>query len=295
MPDECAKALAPTIALFGGTTTPVNEETKRLALAILEEGNSEIWVCDPRRDAMIKLTSDKRVYSNPTWSPDGRYILFSAQGGAISWTRADGAGQPQQLLESKQALSPWSFSPDGMHLAYFELGSTGGQILTVSVTEENGQLKAGMPEPFFPSKFSNGNAEFSPDGRWLAYVTNESGQNEVKVRPFPQPASLGQDGSWQISNSGGTQPKWARNRRELLYQTGDRILAVSYSVNGNTFVAEKPRVLIEKLGGTDWDLAADGRIAILTPAAAPSAQAAEHTVVFLENFFDELRRRVQVK
>jgi hypothetical protein len=86
---------------------------------------------------------------------------------------------------------------------------------------------------------------------------------------------------------------WSRSDRELIYRAGDQLMAVNYSVNGDSFVLEKPRVWIEKLGGTDWDLAPDGkRVVVLTPADSPEAQKAEHEVVLLENFFDELRRRV---
>jgi dipeptidyl aminopeptidase/acylaminoacyl peptidase len=139
---------------------------------------------------------------------------------------------------------------------------------------------------------------FSPDGRWLAYVSNESGKNEVYVRAFP-PSPSGQGGKWQISNNGGDLPRWSRKGHELVYQSGDQLMAASYAVKGDTFVAEKPRVWIAKLGGAAgyamWDLAPDGkRVAVLAPAESAEAPKQDHEVVFLENFFDELRRRVPV-
>ena len=162
--------------------------------------------------------------------------------------------------------------------------------------DQGGQLKAGTPEPFLKSSFSDQAPSFSPDGRWLAYQSNESGTNEVYVRAFPPPSS-GQGGKWQISNSGGTAPRWSRSGHELLYQSGDQIMAASYTVNGDTFVAEKPRVWIAKLGGTAvWDLAPDGkRVAVVTPVESADAPKQEHEVVFLQNFFDELRRRVPLE
>lgn len=165
--------------------------------------------------------------------------------------------------------------------------------------DEGGQLKAGKPEQFFKSSFNDQFPSFSPDGRWLAYQSNESGSNEVYVRAFPPPSS-GQGRRWQISNGGGTAPRWLRNGRELVYGSGDQIMAASYTVKGDTFVAEKPRVWIAKLGGasvvgTQWDLATDGkRVVVLTPVESAEAPKQEHEVVFLENFFDELRRRVPV-
>ena len=153
-------------------------------------------------------------------------------------------------------------------------------------------MKAGKPEQFLKTSFRDVHPAFSPDGRWLAYASNESGKFEVYVRAFPLPSS-GQGGKWQVSNNGGANPHWLRNGAELMYQSGDQIMAASYTVKGNTFMVEKPRVWIAKLGGTEWDLAPDGkRVAVLTPVESAEAPKQEHEVVFLENFFDELRRRV---
>jgi Tol biopolymer transport system component len=168
------------------------------------------------------------------------------------------------------------------------------QIWTVPLEDRGGQLKAGKPEQFLKSSFADATPEFSPDGRWLAYQSNESGKIEVYVRAFPPPSS-GQGSKVPFSNSGGTGPRWSRNGRELVYQSGDQIMVASYTVNGDTFVADKPRVWIANLGGTQWDLAPDGkRVAVLIPAETAEAPKQEHEVVFLLNFFDELRRRVPV-
>ena len=145
---------------------------------------------------------------------------------------------------------PRSFTPDGKRLAYVEYGSGGGrtQIWTVALAEQGSQWTVETPEPFLKSSFADQAPSFSPDGRWLAYHSNESGTNQVYVRTFPPPSS-GQGGKWQISNSGGTVPRWSRSAHELVYQMGDQIMAARYAVNGDTFVAEKPRVWIAKLGG----------------------------------------------
>jgi len=137
------------------------------------------------------------------------------------------------LVPSKSALIPWSFTPDGKRLAYFE---NRGQIWTVPVEEKDGQLKAGQPEQFLRSQFNDQLPAFSPDGHWLAYQSNESGRPEVYVRPFPPPAS-GQGGKWQISNSGGGQPTWSPNGRDLLYvnRVADQMMVVSYTVRGDVF------------------------------------------------------------
>ena len=190
-----------------------------------------------------------------------------------------------------------SFTIDGKRLAYAEVdranGGAGG-IWTVSIEDDGNQLRAGKPEPFLQTQSTGGQSDFSPDGRWLAYQSDESGTNEVYVRAFPAPVS-GQGSKWQISNSGGTRPIWSPNGRELLYRAGDQIMAVNYTVKGDAFVADKPR-LWSKLGGAiDFDLAPDGkRLLVLMPVETPGATHANHGVVFLQNFFDELRRLVPV-
>ena len=253
-----------------------------------------MWVYDSQRDIMTRLTFDG-FNSSPTWSPDGRYVLFSPISRGIFQARADGASRPQALTPSKMTQLPKSFMPDGKRLAYVDYGSGGernAQIWTVALEEQGSQWTVGTPEPFLKSSFADQAPSFSPDGRWLAYHSNESGTNEVFVRAFPPPSS-GQGGKWQISNSGGTVPRWSRSAHELVYQMGDQIMAARYAVNGDTFVAEKPRVWIAKLGGTEWDLAPDGkRVVVVTPVASAEAPKQEHQVVFLQNFFDELRRRV---
>jgi serine/threonine-protein kinase len=153
-------------------------------------------------------------------------------------------------------------------------------------------LKAGKPEQFLKSTSNDGFPAFSPDGRWLAYQSDVSGQNEVYVRP-----ASGLGGMWPVSNNGGTLPRWSRTGHELMYQSGGQIMAASYAVKGETFVAEKPRVWIPKLSSADWDLSPDGkRVVAATPVEAPGESGATpkqaHEIVMLQNFFDELRRLV---
>jgi hypothetical protein len=270
----------------------LSPDGRRLALGVVEGGNEDMWIYDSQRDAMTRLTFGGGPYTSPVWSPDGQYVAFGSPRG-LFWTRADGASQPQPLTQSKSVQFPGSVTPAGKRLAYFEF-SGAAQVWTLPLEEQGGQLRAGKPEPFLKSKFSDQDPAFSPDGRWLAYTSDEQGKSEVYVRAFPPPSS-GQGGKWQISNSGGVEPRWSRNGHDLLYRSGDQIMVVSYTVKGDTFVAEKPRVWIAKLGGVEWDLAPDGkRVAVMTAVDTPEAPKQEHEVVFLENFFDELRRRVPV-
>jgi eukaryotic-like serine/threonine-protein kinase len=187
----------------------LSPDGKRVALTVNEGASMDVWICDPQRDAITRLTFGGMFYDYPAWSPDGQYVVFSRIGGGIFQVRADGAGELQALTESKTTQLPWSFTPDGERLAYVEVAGN-NQIWTVPLGEHGGKLKAGKPEQFLKSSFADEAPSFSPDGRWLAYHSNESGKNEVYVRGFP-PASSGQGGKWQISNSGGTTPHWSRN------------------------------------------------------------------------------------
>jgi len=138
---------------------------------------------------------------------------------------------------------------------------------------------------------------FSTDGRWLACASDETGQYEIYVQPFGR-SSASQGPRTPISNEGGFYPVWASNGKDLLYQSGDQIMAVSYSVKGGAFVKEKPpRPWLSKLGVTQnsglpmWDIAQDGkRVLVAAPANAP--RKADHDLVLLQNFLDELHRRV---
>src|SRR5207244_4706720 len=134
---------------------------------------------------------------------------------------------------------PSGFSPDGKRLAFAE--SRGNGIWTLPIEESGGALKAGTAEAFIKGGSTEAFPAFSPDGRWLAYQSDESGATEVYVRAFPPPAA-GQGGRWQVSNSGGRAPHWSRSGHDLLYESADQILAAGYAVEGDTFAVEKPRV-----------------------------------------------------
>jgi len=211
------------------------------------------------------------------------------------WTRSDGSGKPQSLTQSKNFQYPWSFTADGRRLAFYEVNpETAADIWTVPLESDGAGLRAGKPELFLQTPFYERHPSFSPDGGWMAYSSNESGSYQVYVRAFPD-----KGGKWQISNSGGMYPQWSRNGRELFFRTEDnQIMVAGYTVKGDSLVADKPLVWSEKrianigLFG-NYDLAPDGkRIAALMPAETPQAQQAQNHVIFLESFFDEVRRKL---
>ena len=157
--------------------------------------------------------------------------------------------------------------------------------------------KPGKPEPFARSQANQMHPFFSPDGRWIAYTSDESGSNEVYVRPFPETAA---GGKWQVSSGGGQVPVWSPDGRNLFFETLDnRIVEAGYTVKGDTFVASKPRLwsdqrLYAPTADQNFDLFPDGsRIAAVIPLTTEQGGGSVH-VTFLLNFFDELRRRVPV-
>jgi serine/threonine-protein kinase len=274
----------------------MSPDGQRLAIEVKEGSGIDIWLYDWQRDTMTRLTfAGNGGY--PVWSPDGRYIAFQVLGAGMAVTRSDGSGQPQPLTQSKNLQLPWSFTPDGKRLAFQEQDlKTSYDLWTVPLVSDSTGLRAGKPEVFLQTSADERDPSFSPDGRWMAYASDESGTMQVCVRAFPD-----KGGKWQISNSGGMYPMWSHSGHELFFETVDNhhTMVAAYTVKGDSFVADKPRVWLEKqLGGVpnkNVDLAADGkRIIALMPVETAEAQKAQSHVIFLENFFDELRHKVPV-
>jgi serine/threonine-protein kinase len=265
-------------------------------MEVRDGSSQDIWVYDLGRNTMNRVTWDAKVNQGPIWSPDGHYIEYGSQEGGLSWTRADGAGKPQLLIRTKNTVYPWSFTPSGKRLAYMELDpETSYDLWIVPLENDTTGLRAVKPEVLLQTSSDERHPSFSPDGRWLAYTSNQSGDFQVYVRAFPDTG-----GKWQISSDGGSYPMWSRSGRELFFEALDnRIMVAGYMVLGDSFVPDKPRLWSEKaLANTvnvskNVDLAPDGKhIVAVMPAEGGEAQ---HHVVFLLNFFDELRRRAPVK
>jgi serine/threonine-protein kinase len=174
---------------------------------------------------------------------------------------------------------------------------TPGDLWTVPMENDGVGLRAGKPEVYLQTPSTQMYPAFSPDGKWLAYVSNESGDSQVYVRSFPDTG-----GKWQISRAGGAHPMWSRSGRELFFESFDnRIMVAGCTVQGDAFFPAKPRLWSEKAlanqyPSRNFDLVPDGkRIVAVMPAEGLESQPSQHDVVFLENFFDELRRRAPVK
>jgi serine/threonine-protein kinase len=210
------------------------------------------------------------------------------------WVRSDGTGQPQVLLQGKAIRAPWSFSPDGSRLAYYELGASSGfDLWTVPVRVSESGLTAGTPEIFRKTPAFETYPTFSPDGRWIAYGSNESGIWEIYVRAFPDNGT-----DVRVSTSGGHIPFFSKSSRELFYRTADqRIMAATYTIEHGSFVVHSVRqwspVRLADTGvisNLDFD-SRHNRFLGLTTAAGANAYA-DHHVTFIFNFREIVRARV---
>ena len=267
----------------------------------VRDAESDIWVWSLERATLTRLTFDPLFDRFPVWSPDGRRIAFSSQRdgsrGNLFWQMADGTGQAELLAKdnNNSQVFPTSFSPDGTRLLVHG-DPNGTQMDDIGIVSlESGADK--VITPLLKTMFEEENAAVSPDGRWLAYESNESGQLEVYVRPFPKIDS----GRWQVSTGGGTQPVWARNGRELFYRSGDAVMSVPVETSAS-FVARNPVVVFKgqyapSLGGRNYDVSPDGRrfLMLKVGPTAASAQNPPARFTVVENWTEELKRLVPTR
>jgi Tol biopolymer transport system component len=212
---------------------------------------NDIWVYEFSRKLMTRLTF-QGINNQPVWSPDGAKIAFSsAYSGAPKILRkaASGTGETETLLEGDGALMDWS--RDGKYLVYEQQNANTGWDLMVAQLDG-----AGKPAPFLQTPFDERHAAFSPDGKWIAYDSDESGKAEVYIQSFPASG-----GKWQVSNAGGTIPRWRGDGKELYFRLaslGD-LMAASIHVSSGRIDVEAPHQLFRWTGPPTYDASADGQ------------------------------------
>jgi dipeptidyl aminopeptidase/acylaminoacyl peptidase len=201
-------------------------------------------------------------------------------------------GDAQRLTNSPHPQSAASWHPGGKILAFQETRpQTAADLMVVAIEgDELSGWKPGTPTSFLSTPNLEREPVFSPDGKWLAYQANDTGRFEIYVRPFPGPG-----GMWLISTGGGVTPTWSRTRRELLYRSPDnQVMVATYTATGDLFRAEKPRLWAEgyigpQTGQRSFDLHPDGERIAVAPELG-SVDRPQDRLVFILNFFDELRR-----
>jgi serine/threonine-protein kinase len=274
----------------------LSPDGSRIALAVEAAGNLDVWVIYIADGRRRRITFGPATDRYPLWTPDGKALVFmSARDGVPAIYRK---GLDADLAEEKifgdptRTLVPWSWSADGQTLVLSELATTGSSFYDVGALTLSGKP---VWKSLLGTAFLESQPVVSPDGKWMAYMSNEGGDGGVYVRPFPDVTA----GVEQVSTEGGNNPVWPRDGRELLYRNGNEILSVAVELSP-TFRPRTPEVLF--MGtyfdevGTQWDATRDGkRLLMLKPVASDAAEVRQNQIVVVQNWAEELKRLVPVK
>jgi Tol biopolymer transport system component len=272
---------------------------QKMAMNISDGKQQDIWVYDWARDTLTQLTFDAGNDTVPVWTPDGKRLVFASNrvkpGGPsnLYWVNADGTGEVTRLTDSPDEQYPFSWHPSGKFLGFAANRAASGwdaMILPMEGDAAKGWT-AGTPTVFLGTPANEVGPMFSPDGRFVAYFSNEAGGTsyDVYVRPFPGPG-----GQWRVSTAGGVYPRWSATTHELLWfdPAQGKVMFAPFSIAGDAFVPSKPQLwspmdLVWGGAFSFYDLHPDGkRIAALAKQKQTTVQ--DH-VVLMFNFFDYLR------
>ncbi|HJZ72362.1 MAG TPA: hypothetical protein VKE51_11525 [Vicinamibacterales bacterium] len=275
----------------------------RIAVDIRDQ-ESDIWTWDLSRGGLTRITTDPGADFSPVWTPDGRRLAWtSIRSGAtapnIYWQPSDGTGIAERLSSAGAAQFPTAFSPDGTRLLMFHNSSASAQDIGILQIDRgpDGAAKGSPPIPLIHSPAVEVTPDLSPDGRWIAYTSNESGRPEIYVRPFPDVNAS----RLSISTDGGSRPVFARNGRELFYLSVDNLLtAVDVDTSGGIFRAGRPRQILKKpyvAGSTNlgldlraYDVSPDGQRFLMLKDEAPTDRTSgPMSIVWVVNWSDELK------
>jgi eukaryotic-like serine/threonine-protein kinase len=267
----------------------------QLALDTYEDKDRIVWIYDLTRDTpMRRLTFGGQNYS-PAWTPDGQRVVFTSDREGdlgLFWQRADGSGSAERLTKAEQGIIPVaseSWSPDGKVLIFAASEESPG-FRSLGIVSLDGERK---PRPLIPASASN--SSLSPDGRWIAYASTESGQFAVYVQPFPPTAA-----KYQISTSGAGNPLWSPDRKQLFYLgPGRQIVAVDIQTQPSFLLGKTTLLPIEGIASTGprpYDITPDGKyFVVLFPRSQAEVGKAPEQINIVLNWFRELQERVPVK
>ena len=240
----------------------ISPDGKRVSLDIVDPqtGNIDIWIHASGGGLPTRMTSDPSIDTLATWSPDGRRLAFMSLRRShpdLYLTTSDGSSGEELVLESARAKYVTDWSPDGRFLLFRASDATTNlELWTLPVGGD------GKPVPFRRASYGLSHGQFSPDGKWIAFASNETGRTEIQVTPFPGPGS-----SWKVSTAGGTEPRWRRDGKELYYLAPDGKLMVVGVNTGPPFEADVAKALFqvrrrERVSASDqygYDVSADGQ------------------------------------
>ncbi len=268
----------------------ISPDGNRIAVASDESGNRDIWVHDLIRSTKTRLTFTDRLEFWPAWSPSGQEIAYrlNTGGGATSLMRkaADGTGEAVALVEAEVGMSSPDWSRDGRYLLYTEHHpeSTRADIRYLELQDDGG---ASEPVTFLATAANERNPRLSPNGRFLADSSDESGRDEIYVRPFPSG-----EGKWQVSVNGGGDARWRRDGGELYYVEGTTLMAVSVSTE-QSFTLGQPHALFESsdLFRGWYDVSADGERFLMVAPLEEGEETAPPRIRVVQNWQEEFRDR----
>jgi serine/threonine-protein kinase len=265
---------------------------RRVAMTIGPGNEGQVWIHDLKGGSQpLKLTS-KGHNTQPIWTPDGTHITLASTALGVRnlfQLPSDASSlQLDRLTTSANVQIPLSASPDGRELLFRETGvRTQSDIWRLPLTGDR------EPKPWLDSEFSEDEAAFSPNGRWVAYVSDQTGPFEVWIRPFPGPGP-----PTRVSSRGGHDPVWSRNGKELFYQEGAKLMSLDVGEQASEIRVTSPRELFE--GGfvlytqatpRTYDVAADGRFLMIEPNESSRAA----SLILVKNWFEELKRLVPTR
>ena len=269
----------------------LSPDGRRVAVGATQGGDQDIWVHDADRPLKTRLTFDPGREELPVWSPSGKQIAFSSnrRGNMDLFVRAaDGSGQATLLMDTPQLEFPRDWSADGLVLMYsFSGGQTG---IDIGYLQRKSEGAAFEPHVFLQTAFTESSARLSPNGRFVAYHSNESGRREIYTREFPEGAD-----KRQISASGGRRPRWRKDGSELFYVEGDTLMVAAVSMNED-FSTGPPRPLFRhpglRGGELKYDVSADGqRFVVIEDVEDENAK--RPSIHIVQNWFAEFRGREQ--
>ena len=281
--DRTGKSLGPVGAAGSYRGIALSPDGTRIAVHQHQDPTGgDIWVLEPARGTFTRLTFNPSHNMSPTWSRDGTQIIFASDrdGGVFNIYRksSDGTGPDELIVKSNVSKFPGDVAPDGQSLTFGQI-TNGVDVWVVPLSGDR------TPHPFLNSEFIEGLARFSPDGRWMAYISNESGRYEVYVQGYP-----GHTGKWQVSTQGGNYPRWSRSGRELFYLTPDGVLmAVDVRTDQRAFSASTPRALFSTHALVEdhsagqlnypYDVTADAMRFVINERVTPADKSAPLTIV----------------
>jgi Tol biopolymer transport system component len=212
-----------------------DEHRVSFALGTLAGDKTDLWLLDLVRGVPTRFTFRSGTSADGVWSPDGARIVFEADNTSFYVKPANGAGNEEMLIKTGINARPTDWSRDGKFVVYMQFAGTRGNDLLLLPME--GDRK---PIPYLQTPFNEADAQFSPDGKWMAYSSNESGSPQVYVQPIPTTGA-----KWQISAAGGDQPRWRRDGKELFYISTEQKLTAVPVKSAATFEAGSPQALFE--------------------------------------------------